>query len=163
MPLLVEINSSVVDAEHKQIWDELKEKWGNISHGGPMPWDERWRASKIVHGMWVLASWNGAGSADHLLRSYGIPEDVRHYIISKYCVGEELGADGPARAPKRADKYSEFEEWAEEHIGEQFTTEQLVEQSGFSHATTLKYLKTSLYFKPIKKGLWEATALPPRE
>lgn len=56
---------------------------------------------------------------------------------------------------KRADKYDALLEWAKDHLFEQFTTEQLVEISGFSYQTTLKFLQESPTFRKIKKGLWE--------
>lgn len=54
----------------------------------------------------------------------------------------------------RSGRYGAFEAWAISHQGEVFTTQQLTEVSGFSSATMLKYLKTSLLFEPVKKGTW---------
>jgi ATP-dependent exoDNAse (exonuclease V) beta subunit len=59
------------------------------------------------------------------------------------------------RVEKRADKWDAFLKWSTQHHFEQFTTEQLAEQSGFSYQTTLKYLQESPTFRKIKKGLWE--------
>jgi hypothetical protein len=56
---------------------------------------------------------------------------------------------------KRADKYDALLEWASDHLFEQFTTEQIVEISGFSYPTTLKFLQESPTFRKVKKGLWE--------
>ena len=56
---------------------------------------------------------------------------------------------------KRADKYDALLEWAKDHLFEQFTTEQIVEVSGFSYPTTLKFLQESPTFRKVKKGLWE--------
>jgi hypothetical protein len=157
LPLIKPITPEMVHEEHHLQVELMKKKWGNIGFGGPMPDEERWFLSKVSHALWVLHYWDQKGPADRVLGSFGIPESVRKYIVDKYCFDEVAGAP-VEKAQKRVDKYSEFEEWAGAHAGEQFTTEQLVEQSGFSHATTLKYLKESLYFKPIKKGLWEATS-----
>jgi hypothetical protein len=55
----------------------------------------------------------------------------------------------------RAEKYADFEEWSTRHEGEQFSTSDLVEKSGFSSQTVLKYLKTSTHFIKIKQGLYE--------
>jgi hypothetical protein len=57
----------------------------------------------------------------------------------------------------RAEKYADFEEWASQHRCEQFTTAQLVEKSGFSSQTVLKYLKTTTHFTKIKQGLYECS------
>ena len=54
-----------------------------------------------------------------------------------------------------ADKYDALLEWASDHLFEQFTTEQIVEISGFSYPTTLKFLQESPTFRKVKKGLWE--------
>lgn len=56
---------------------------------------------------------------------------------------------------KRSDKYDALLEWASDHLFEQFTTEQIVEVSGFSYPTTLKFLQESPTFRKVKKGLWE--------
>lgn len=56
---------------------------------------------------------------------------------------------------KRADKYDALLDWAKDHLFEQYTTEQLVEISGFSYPTTLKFLQDSPTFRKVKKGLWE--------
>lgn len=64
--------------------------------------------------------------------------------------------DGTAPASgKRSDKYDALLEWAKDHLFEQFTTEQIVEVSGFSYQTTLKFLQESPTFRKVKKGLWE--------
>ena len=55
----------------------------------------------------------------------------------------------------RAEKYADFEAWARQHEGEQFSTSDLAEKSGFSSQTVLKYLKTSTHFIKIKQGLYE--------
>lgn len=56
---------------------------------------------------------------------------------------------------KRSDKYDALLAWAKDRLFEQFTTEQIVEVSGFSYPTTLKFLQQSPTFRKIKKGLWE--------
>jgi hypothetical protein len=75
--------------------------------------------------------------------------------VAEYCNEivdtDEIGAP----RPRRADKYDALVEWSKEHVFEQFTTEQLVEQSGFSYPTTLKFLQDSPTFRKVKKGLWE--------
>lgn len=60
----------------------------------------------------------------------------------------------PEEHVSRSGRYGAFEAWASQHQNETFTTAELVEVSGFSSATMLKYLKTSLLFEPQKKGTW---------
>jgi hypothetical protein len=57
----------------------------------------------------------------------------------------------------RAEKYADFEEWSARHEGEQFSTSELAEKSGFSSQTVLKYLKTTTHFTKIKQGLYECS------
>ena len=70
----------------------------------------------------------------------------------------EVGGDGVIDDSKkltRADQYKAFEQWAREHDREQFTTEQLVAESGFGYQTTLKFIDGNPFFHKIKKGLYE--------
>ena len=62
----------------------------------------------------------------------------------------------PEKTANRKSQYRDFERFAVERVFEQFTTAQLAEQSGFSQATVLKFVKTSPYFHKVKKGLYEA-------
>ncbi len=55
----------------------------------------------------------------------------------------------------RAEQYADFEEWAHQHEGEQFSTSELAKKSGFSQSTVLKYLKTSTHFTKVKQGWYE--------
>lgn len=66
----------------------------------------------------------------------------------------ETETDDPA-TQSRSQRYAAFVNWARAHDGEQFTTEQLVEQSGFSYQTTLKFIDSHPNFNKIKKGLYE--------
>jgi len=63
-------------------------------------------------------------------------------------------AADPEEKQSRASKYSTFEMWATANQGKTFTTADLVEVSGFSTATLLKYLPESLYFDKVKRGTW---------
>lgn len=56
---------------------------------------------------------------------------------------------------KRSDRYDALLDWSKDHLFEQFTTEQIVEISGFSYPTTLKFIQESPTFRKVKKGLWE--------
>jgi hypothetical protein len=55
----------------------------------------------------------------------------------------------------RKGKYRAFEQWAMAHDREQFTTEQLMEVSGFSRATVLKFVEGNPIFPKLKRGLYE--------
>ena len=66
----------------------------------------------------------------------------------------ETDTDEPV-SHTRSQRYTAFVNWARAHDGEQFTTEQLVEQAGFSYQTTLKFIDSHPNFNKIKKGLYE--------
>jgi len=86
-----------------------------------------------------------------------LPDDVIAEVVKIYC-GVELNAEDileETKTEKRADKWDAFLRWSKGHLFEQFTTEQLAEECGFSYPTTLKYLQESPVFRKIKKGLWE--------
>lgn len=64
-----------------------------------------------------------------------------------------------AEKTTRASRYAAFELWARTHQNESFTTSQLVEVTGFSTSTMLKYLTTSLIFEQVKRGTWRVRDL----
>jgi hypothetical protein len=89
--------------------------------------------------------------------SYSLPDAVIAEVSNEYCgiqVDEDSVVD-EVKTEKRADKWDAFLKWANQHHFEQFTTEQLQEQCGFSYPTTLKYVQDSPSFRKVKKGLWE--------
>ena len=109
-----------------------------------------------MHGaLYVLMGWNGTGSPARLLSSYSIPTDVIADLVEEYCDETVAVEELTTPRPKRADKYDALLGWAKGHLFEQYTTEQLVEISGFSYPTTLKFLQDSPTFRKVKKGLWE--------
>jgi hypothetical protein len=104
-----------------------------------------------VRAFYVIKKYGGSISRQ-VLAQYMIPPSIAEAVLA------ECGGDGVTSVePKvsRSDQYKAFEQWASEHDSEQFTTEQLVEVSGFSYQTTLKFIDGSTYFRRIKKGLYE--------
>lgn len=155
------ITPELVNEVHRGLWATLVQKYKDAFS---VPQDERTRANETVRGMWVLFVWQREAQARHplsFMRSYGIPDEIAQYIIEGFTTYET--AEAQIKPEKRRDKWSAFEQFAIDHVGEQFTMEQLVEVSGFSYQTTLGYVKESLYFRRIKKGLYEATSPPERE
>lgn len=156
-----QITPDIVNEVHRGLWATLVQKYKSAFL---VPPDERFRAAETVRGMWVLLVWQREAQSRHpfqFLRSYGIPDDIANYIVEGFT--EHTVSDAQAKPERRRDKWSAFEQFAIDHVGEQFTMDQLVEVSGFSYQTTLGYVKESLYFRRIKKGLYEATAPPERE
>lgn len=57
---------------------------------------------------------------------------------------------------KRKDKYAKLEKFALDNIYNEFTTQQLVDESGLGAQTITKWAKTTGFFRSIGKGKWEA-------
>jgi hypothetical protein len=146
------ITTEHINAVHKSLWDNAVERHGDKFK---VPSDEINRISSHTRALYVLQTWNGSGNPARYLSSYSIPTEIITDVVAEYCDeivdADELGAP----RPRRADKYDALIEWSKEHLFEQFTTEQLVEVSGFSYPTTLKFLQESPTFRKVKKGLWE--------
>ena len=138
-----------------------RDMWSNAlkTHGSytATPASEASNIGEMVRAIYVLNLWqrDGQGSPVRFLQNYAITEQTITQVIGQYFDGELQEEIVLTPTPKRANKYGAFEQWASEHVFEQFTTEQLVEQSGFSYPTTLKYIQESATFRKIKKGLWE--------
>ena len=157
MPLLEPITNQMMKDEVAPLWEELRTKWGQKYDFSSDPDGLHDRINHVGHGMGVLMYWEHHGGAPmRRLRSFGIPTEVAQYLIEKYCVDESTDEEDAAPKTTRAGLYKAFEKWADEHEGEQFSTAQLAEQSGFSPATVRKYLKTSAYFTKVKSGWYEA-------
>lgn len=152
------ISESHVDSVHKKMWDEAVAEHGDKFL---VPREVSQKISDYTRALHVLYIWNrdaGKGNPVRQLISYGIPEAVIAEVAPIYCgvtFDEEVSVVEEVRTEKRADKWDAFLKWANQHHFEQYTTEQLTEQSGFSYPTTLKYLQESPTFRKIKKGLWE--------
>lgn len=95
----------------------------------------------------AVAVANGGSLSRSLCSQYSIPVTLAN------AVGFDVDEDAPKE--KRADKYDALEKWAIEHAGEQFSSEQLVEASGFGYQTTLRFINNSPYFHKIKKNVYE--------
>lgn len=138
----------------ESLWEQALDKYGTYT---ATPSSEMSTIGEMVRAIYVLQVWQRDGEQGNMvkfLHTYAISENTISRILDEYFDGE-FQEETLAPAPKRANKYGAFEQWAGEHLFEQFTTEQLVEQSGFSYPTTLKYLQDSPTFRKIKKGLWE--------
>lgn len=137
---------------HSRLWDEAVKEYG---HKFSVPFERIQDISQQTRALYVLQTWNGAGNPARYLSAYSIPADVITQVVAEYC--NEVVSEDELMAPKprRADKYDAFLDWTKDHLFEQFTTEQLEEVSGFSYATTLKFIGESPTFRKIKKGLWE--------
>lgn len=154
MPLRTRITEQHIEDVNRQWWAIAEQKYETKFK---VPTEEHNRNSSYIRALYCLQKWDGKGSAVPTLIYYNIPEDVIAEVVKIYC-GVELNVEDvleETKTEKRADKWDAFVRWSKGHLFEQFTTEQLAEECGFSYPTTLKYLQESPVFRKIKKGLWE--------
>ena len=146
------ITTQHINDVHNSLWEEAVDKYGDKFS---VPFEVIYEISTRTRALYVLQGWNGAGNPARHLATYSIPTDVITDVVAEYCDEIISEDDLLSPRPRRADKYEALLSWAGEHLFEQFTTDQLVEQSGFSYPTTLKFLQESPTFRKLKKGLWE--------
>jgi len=137
-------------------WADAKNKYGD---GWSLPTEESFALGEYERAMHVLLLWKNEGEKGNpvrMLRTYGVMESVILDVISHWCdmtITEEDLSE--VKTEKRSDKYNAFIDWTKDKVGQQFTTDALVEEAGFSYITVLKFLGESPHFRKIKKGLWE--------
>jgi hypothetical protein len=146
------ITAEHINAVHNSLWEDAIERHGSKFR---VPFEEIHKISTQTRALYVLMGWNGTGSPARLLSSYSIPTDIIAELVEEYYDETVAVEELTTPRPKRADKYDALLGWAKGHLFEQYTTEQLVEISGFSYPTTLKFLQDSPTFRKVKKGLWE--------
>ena len=154
MGLKKKITDMYIDEVNARMWAEAELKYGSKFK---VPAEEQFAMGAKLRALYCLQSWDGKGSPIVHLAFYNIPQDILLQVVGEYC-GIEVDVDdvkAETKTEKRSDKWDAFVRWSKEHLFEQFTTEDLVAQSGFSYPTTLKYIQTSPVFRKIKKGLWE--------
>lgn len=149
-------------------YDEIKEvvsdKWDKAgqTHGSifSIPKEQKYAIGEYERALHVLAVWKREGEKGNparTLSSYGVSESLVLEIVSEWCdmrITEEDLTD-TIKKEKRSDKYDAFIDWSKDKVGQQYTTDALVEVAGFSYITVLKFLGDSPNFRKVKKGLWE--------
>ena len=150
------ISDDAIRDNHRNMWDDAIAEHGDAFK---VPQDVVARISEKTRALYVLQKWGREGATGNpakYLATYSVYPDILLDVVNTYCSMEvESVGEVIAKPEKRADKYDAFVDWARAHLFEQYTTEQLVEISGFSYPTTLKFVQESPVFRKIKKGLWE--------
>lgn len=134
------------EEQFQQVIAELTKQYGYFR----IPSDLYYEASNRLRAV-AIAEANNGSLTRSLCSQNGIPFGVADSL------GFVVSDDEPT--VKRADKYGAFEKWASEHAGEQFSSEQLVEVSGFGYQTTLRFIASSPYFYKVKKNLYECRTI----
>lgn len=146
------------------IKERIAEKWNEAGQQHNDLWlipkEQRFAIGEYERALHVLHAWKREGEKGNparTLTSYGVTESLVLEIVSEWCdmrITEEDLTD-TIKKEKRSDKYDAFIDWTKDKVGQQFTTDALVEVAGFSYITVLKFLGDSPHFKKVKKGLWE--------
>lgn len=153
-----QITDSFVNETFKSLFSERTTKYGDGWSWRKEHQDESTFLSEIYRGLCVLSKWQSEGAKtapEIFLSSYSVHEQVIPVLVTQYLGKEVCAKPEELRVETREQKFNKFLKWANEHHFEQYTTEQLTEQSGFSYQTTLKYLQETPTFRKLKKGLWE--------
>jgi|688.fasta_scaffold27848_5 hypothetical protein len=140
------------------LWDELE-----AAHKSPfsVPIDERNAASEKLRALHVVQEWQRSSPTASLvatLNSYSITEAAIDWILAEHATDAVKKAAPTERPQSRKQKWGEFTKWAKSHAGQEFTTEQLAEVSGFSYAATLSFIKSNPLFLKVKKGVWRVAS-----
>jgi len=150
------ITEEMIKSNHKEMWSDALAEYGDSFK---VPHETITRINETLRAMYTLQVWQRAGSTGNpakFLTTYSIYPEILMEVVRDYCSLEvESIDDVVAKSEKRSEKYDAFIDWSKAHTFEQYTTEQLVEISGFSYPTTLKFIQDSPSFRKIKKGLWE--------
>jgi hypothetical protein len=147
--------------EHARLYAEYHKKYPTMKEQYKH-WDERAKIGEVVRGLYVLEMWQREGFVGNpiaILRRYSLQS--MESFIDNYLAHLEIEAtalDMGSRMPRRQEKYDAFDKWAKENRTQEYSTEQLVEISGFSYQTTLRYLTESPLYTKVKKGLWRVVA-----
>lgn len=152
----MKITDSFIEAQSALLWDKAKGEYGTAFD---VPIHEREEIYEIERALFILKKWDGNNSPIKLFRDYMVRDRAVSYVLENYApdfVSDAPKADEIVKTEKRSDKYAKLDKYAKEHVFEQFTTEQLVEMSGLSYPTVVKYLKVTGSYRAIKRGLWEA-------
>jgi hypothetical protein len=147
--MTTQMTQTEAENRYKQGIHDLAEKWGGYSSIPASEWREY---SEELRSYYLVLKYNGAVTRQ-ILSQYMVSPTIIERVMSSIGVDGEVGAITPRTS--RSDQYKAFTKWACEHDREQFTTDQLIEASGFSYQTTLKFVDSDPHFIRIKKGLYE--------
>lgn len=121
------------------------------------PWrapSELWRElSEELRAFYIIQK-HGTGTNKQILSQYMVPPSVATRILA------ECGHDGvaPTIQPKakRANKYAEVYKWLNANAETLVTTKQLVDISGMSYPTVLKFIENNpQYFHRCARGTYK--------
>ena len=151
------ITESIIFETNESLWAAAAKKHGSLLR---VSREDSAQIGDMIRGLYVLQMWQKrggqAGNPVRFLQEYSIGESTINELIATY-LGDDYLAEAveKAKPERRADKWKALEEWAKQNFLKEVTTEELVRLSGFSYPTVLNYVKTSPYFRKVKRGSWE--------
>lgn len=151
------ITTDLIKERVSEKWEEAGQEYGDK---WSVPKEKRFAIGEYERALHVLNVWKNEGQKGNparMLNAYGVTESVVLEIVAEWCDMQitEEDLSETIKKEKRSDKYDAFIDWSKDKVGQQFTTDALVEVAGFSYITVLKFLADSPNFRKIKKGLWE--------
>ena len=126
----------------------LEEKYGSVFRA---PSEEVRENSERLRAFYIIQKYGGSITRQ-VLSQYMIPPTIAEAVLAE-CGGEGVTTVNP-KGLTRNEQYKAFEQWACDHDSEQFTTDQLVAESGFSYQTTLNFVNETPEFIKVKRGLY---------
>lgn|GEM_PF-3162122 len=133
-------------------WEEAVEKHGSASS---VPFNETMAISERYRAMHCIMI-NPGTDPIQVMRNYNVqPAAIK--FVAEEILDLKVDAEAPLEARQKiADKYKSLDQWAYDHPLEQVVPDVLVEMSGLSYASVMKYLKDTPRYKKVKNGLYEA-------
>jgi len=113
----------------------------------------------LERAMYVLQTWqkNSPESNPYKsLKEYMIRAEAVAWLTEHFFPKLKVVVKAEEKPEKRKDKYAKLEKLALEKTFHEFTTQQLVDESGLGAQTVTKWAKTTGFFRSIGKGKWEA-------
>lgn len=113
----------------------------------------------LERALYVLQTWQSKEPNSNpysWLKSYMVRQPAVTWLTEHLLPKMNVAIKVEEKPEKRKDKYAKLEKLALEKTYHEFTTQQLVDESGLGAQTVTKWAKTSGFFRSIGKGKWEA-------
>lgn len=154
-----QVTPEFIDKKWHEMWDEAESAHGLPTDVPPSVRDEM---SERLRALWVAHYWQQGkitGSLHGAMNSHSIAEKA--YLWVADACGERSSraekTSAPQKATKRKDRWDSFVRQIRGESGKEFTTEELVNLSGFSYPATLSFVKNNPLFVHVKKGVWKVS------
>lgn len=113
----------------------------------------------LERALYVLQMWQTRepnANPFRVMKEYMVRNEAVAWVTEHLLTKLPVEIKPEEKTEKRKDKYSKLEKFALDNIYGEFTTQQLVDESGLGAQTITKWAKTTGFFRSIGKGKWEA-------